>query len=223
MKDIYEKFAYENGLNDKNIDELIKSILSGDEETLWAIGGYLEGINISNIKSLLAMITPNYILVSYPLTKTESEDWQTAIYLRHLFRGAILSRLFLSSVIVKELRYEPLIDIIPYGAVKIPTNLQFDKVFKNMGIILYNGWLKIDDIDKALVKLSSLLLLAEEMRMSGSKGRKGELVTIIDDIPGRTLNRLVQVSQDNSHLNIKRCINLINIIFDKEVKYEANI
>lgn len=221
--DSYEKFAYENSLKDKNIDELIKSILSGDDETLWAIGGYLEGINTSNIKSFLAMITPNYALVSYPLTKPESEDWQAAIYLRHLFRGAILSRLFLSSVIVKELRYEPLIDVIPHGAVKIPTNLQFDRVFKNMGIVLYNGWLKIDDVDKALVKLSSLLLLAEEMKLPYGKSRKGELVTIIDDIPGRTLNRLVQISQNKNRINIKKCINLINIIFNKEVQYEANI
>lgn len=215
----FEAFIEDNNLNANSIDEIVEAALSGDSNIIEIAGKELESFNKSKIRNLLAMVTPNYILISYPLRRSESEDHRASNYLRHLFRGTILSRLFMASVIVKELRYEPMVDVIPHGAVKIPTNLQFDRVFKNLGINLENGWLKLSDIDKALIKLSALLLLAEEIRgYSGGRSRRGELTTILNDYPGRTLNRLQQLSTENRTPNLRIALQLLNKIFSEEVK-----
>lgn len=216
----FEAFIEDNNLEVNSIDEIVEAALSGDTNIIGVVDKELESFNKSKIKTLLAMVTPNYVLISYPLRRTESEDHRASIYLRHLFRGLVLSKLFMASVIVKELKYEPMVDVTTHGAVKIPTNLQFDRVFQKIGVNLENGWLKLSDSDKALTKLSALLLLAEEIRghSSGGKSRRGELTTILDDYPGRTLNRLQQLSTENRSPNLRVALQFLNKIFSEEVK-----
>lgn len=221
----FEAFIEDNNLRANSIDEIVETALSGNSNIIEIAGKELENFNRSKIRSLLAMVTPNYVLISYPLRRNESEDHRASIYLRHLFRGTILSRLFISSVIVKELRYEPMADVTAHGAVKIPTNIQFDMVFQNIGLKLENGWLRLGDIDRALTKLSALLLLAEEIRSysPGGKTRRGELTTILKEYPGRTLNRLQQLSTENRTPNLKIALQFLNKIFSEEVKHETSI
>lgn len=213
----FEAFAEDYELPQKDPKEAASAMLSGELDIPEVIKEELEELNGPGTRSLFVRVTPNYYLISYPLRRREAEDHEASKSLRHLFRGALLSRLFMGSVAVKELRYEPLVDVVMHGAVKIPTNLLFDKVFRKINIPLNNGWLSLGDVDRALVKLSALFLLAEEFRRNSPKGspRKGELTTILDDIPGRTLNRLQQMSEGKS---VKEGIRLLNGIFSKEVK-----
>lgn len=217
--DSFEDWSKANHLECESVDEAVDAVLSGETDLIEVIGEDLEDLNKSGVGGLLAMVTPNYVLVSYPLRRRERKDHRANNYLRHLFRGAILSRLFLASVIVKEVKYEPLVDVTSRGAVKIPTNLQFDKVFQNIGLSLRDGWIKMEDLDNVLLKISALLLLAEEVRRVSPSGKsqKGDLTTILRDFPGRTLNRLQQLSTDNTQPNLEKALRLVDRVFAKEV------
>jgi len=214
----FQDFVNETGIDCENKEEVIELALEEDENVLWQIDEYLTQLNKDKIRNMVAMITPNYVLVSYPLRRNEKDDHKATNYLRHLFRGSLLSKLFLSSVIVKELRYEPLFNPTVKGAVKVPTNIQFDKVFSNTEVKLKDGWLTFGDVEKSLYKLSALFLLDEEISRlsSSSKSQKGNLITLLDDYPGRTLNRLQQLSSDKQQPNFKKSISLLNKTFEVE-------
>ncbi len=212
-----EQFIEDLELGCDSLDELVELAVKGDEDILFHIEHKLGEYNKPKVRTLFAMITPNYALVSYPLRKNEKKDHKSANYLRHLFRSSMLSKLFSASVIVKELRYEPLLDITPRGAVKIPTNIQFDNAFNNMDIDLKDGWLQHEDVDKIIFKLSALFCLDGELRRisPSSKSQKGSLITILNEYPGRTLNRMQQLSSDNKRPNMQFALDMLNIMFEQ--------
>jgi len=224
----FAEFAEKTKLDCSNVDELVDSLLHGEHQgLLWEIGEGLgedlEEVNSHKARGLLAMLTPNYALLSYPVRRSEREDHRASSYLRHLFRGCLLSKIFISSVVVKELRYRPLTDVVPRGAVKTPTNIQFDKASRSMDLSLENGWLRLGEVDEALEKLSSLLLLCEEVRAASPRGksRKGEMTRILGDHPGRTLNRLQQLT--NHTVPLRRALRYMNRLFEKEDGYETRV
>lgn len=209
----FEIFKHAMGLETETIDETVENIIGGTLK----IPEELEEEFKNKVNALIAINTPNYALISYPRRGLEAEDHKSSNYVRHLFRGALLSRLFLASVVVKELKYEPLTEIKAQGAVKIPTNTQFDRAFALSGIKLSDGWLKLEDVDKAIVKLSTLFLIDNILKRlnPSSKSRKGELIMILKDYPGRTLNRIQQLSKGDNDL--WEAVKLLGILFEKEV------
>lgn len=212
-----QKFIGNLELSCEGVDELVELAIQGNENILWHIEHELTESNKPKIRTLFAMITPNYVLISYPLRRNEKKDHKSANYLRHLFRSSILSKLFMASVIVKELRYEPLLEVTAKGAVKIPTNIQFDDAFSNFGIELKDGWLGYEDLDTILFKLSALFCLDGELKRISplGKSQKGSLITILNEYPGRTLNRMQQLSSDKNRPNISFALDMLNIVFEE--------
>ncbi len=199
------------------------NVAENDPDSL--IDAILKGVPISpelrerlmeegEIGALFSLITPNYILISFPVPNYEKGDHKASNALRHLFRGSILSRIFFASVIVKELKFEPLCDIQADGAVMIPTDLHFSRAFRPTGIELQNGWLSLKDTDRALEKISAIILVAESIRAAehSKQSRKGEFMTILKEPKGRTLNRIVQ-GQKSRVLPASRLFEQLDRIF----------
>jgi len=190
-----EEFIQSMRMRGESVDSLVEKILNDDPslspEIKELVKEWERGI-------MLPLITPNFFLLSFPVPKSETDDHRASGTVRHLFRGALLSRIFLASVIVKELKFEPLIEMRSHGAVKVPTDLHFTEGFRRTGIKLQNDWLSIEDTDRALEKIVSIFLVADEIKRAerSGKSRKGEYMMILNEPKGRTLNRIVQAQKN---------------------------
>ncbi|MHC1601811.1 MAG: hypothetical protein ACXQS4_01135, partial [Methermicoccaceae archaeon] len=158
---------------------------------------------------LMKLITPNYVVVSYLMSGDEVRDAQ---YLRHLFRMLLISRLFGASVVLKEVRCEPLQERVSKGAAQLSTSLGLASTLEHMGIHLRDGWVSIEDVDTVLTKLAAVLQLASLIARKQPAGRqkRGQLLDIINHPPGRTLNELSQLTEKKSDL--RRAITLLNML-----------
>lgn len=209
----YELFFESNGVEERTLDNYVESIKTGRRPIPEEIKDRIGEINQIDLSALLTMITPNYILIAYKPDNSEKDDIKASNYLRHLFRACILSRLFIASVIIKEVRYEPLSAPSIKGAVRIPTNIQFDKCIKQLGIRLDDGWIKLKDVDDLLNKISSIILIEKEIRrLSPKKSVRGELVSILMNNPGRTLEKIYLLSENRRRVDFVRVIELLDEI-----------
>lgn len=160
---------------------------------------------------LMQLITPNYVLVSYPMGDDDVREVQ---YLRHLFRMVLISRLFVASVVLKEVSYEPLKETVSKGVAYLSTSLGLAKTLEHLGIHLRDGWVSIEDVDSVLKRLSCVLQLASLISMSQPKGRekRGLLLDIINNPAGRTLNELSLLVGNKGTSSLKRAITLFNML-----------
>jgi len=160
---------------------------------------------------LMQLITPNYVLVSYPMGDDDVRDAQ---YLRHLFRMVLISRLFVASVVLKEVSYVPLKETVSKGVAYLSTSLGLAKTLEHLGVHLRDGWVSIEDVDSVLKRLSCVLQLASLISMSQpkTKEKRGLLLDIINNPAGRTLNELSLLVGNKGTSSLKRAITLFNML-----------
>jgi|Deesub1362A_J573_1020465.scaffolds.fasta_scaffold00838_5 hypothetical protein len=178
-----------------------------------AVDKYLKGeLDITTQFDYLTLhlITPNYVMMSHP----KESDREDANYLRYLFRMLLMSRLFGASVILKEIQCEPLTQKVSKGAVYVGLSLGLKKALDKLGIRTDNGWVGIEDTDKALLKLSAIIQLFYIMR-GVQIDKKGLLLEIVNNPPGRVVCDIVNALQKTKKFgrnDILKSIKLLNLM-----------
>ncbi|RLG21299.1 type I-D CRISPR-associated protein Cas10d/Csc3, partial [Methanosarcinales archaeon] len=182
-----------------SMEEAVDKYLRGELEEF----GIEDGVH-------LHLITPNYAMISHP---TEG-DVKDANYLIYLFRMLLISRLFGASVVLKEIKCEPLMQKISRGAVYVGLSLGLRKVLDRLGIKTEDGWVSIEDTDKALLKLSAIIQLFYILK-GLQINKKGLLLEIVNNPPGRVVCDVVNALQKAKRLRkneISRSIELLNLV-----------
>jgi|GEM_PF-3080006 len=190
-KEMKENESSEDGIPD-DIRDIIKNILHQNAGTY--IG-----------------ITPNYILVN---SLDYIDDREAVKALIYLFRGALASRLFLCSTIIKDINFEPLFEYTPKGAVLTSMPLDLDRILNSINIPLVDSWLPLEKVDVFLKKFSCVVLLGDY----AWRENKGKYIYILTNLPGLTLNHIAL----NNNGNLKNAIDWLDIIFE-EGKYATDV
>jgi hypothetical protein len=193
MKDLArEAIANVDNIKNEDIKSDIKTILNANAGTY--IG-----------------LTPNYILVN---SIDYTDERESVKALLNLFRGALASRLFLCSAIVKEITFEPLCEYTPKGAVLTSMPLDLDQILDSINIKLVDSWLPFEKVDVYLKKFSCVILLGNY----AWRENKGNYIYILTSPPGLTLNHIAM----NEKGSLKKALNWLDVIFE-EGKYATDV
>ncbi|MEM3341837.1 MAG: hypothetical protein QW728_04010, partial [Thermoplasmata archaeon] len=184
--------------------QVIEEILAGKSLLPPDLEKVLKNRLMENGRALMFYETPNYLLIVF---EEVNEDSKQVTELLDLFRASLLSRIFSASVVVKSEPFMPYIWTFPQGAVYLATHVNTLKLLENMNLKLQNGWLEFKDLDRAIIKMASIY----ELKARAYKDKKNNIIDILKNQPGRTLENVMMSEGDSKHV-----LHLLEAIFEDD-------
>lgn len=143
------------------------------------------------------METPNYIVVTLSGLRHKKES-ETSYFLRKLFLGSILARLFLSSVTFTGIPFEIKFASSPRGYLEVPRKIGLTMIYKKLDI---NDWITLEQIDEVLFRTAALIKIEKSLTRTVDIG-KDSLYILSKESPGRILNRYLQATGDKHNSDL---------------------
>ncbi len=178
------KIVFTNCRDAKSFKELAKCIYES--------GKLPEGFQFKEVFSRIASYAGNYLVVFIEKKLGYKEESESVEYLRKIFVGLLLAKLFQSSVYIPEIEMEALFHIAPRGYVKYIYKTTLKRTFDLLGIESQDklgNWIPIHVIDDVLVKLAALIVIDEKMRRNNTNYGSNSLLELSSKPPGRILSR----------------------------------
>lgn len=192
----------------KTIKELSEAIVNNKIQLPKEVIDDLHSTLADATRFSVNMETPNYIVVILSGLRRKKES-ETSYFLRKLFLGSILARLFLASVTFANMPLEIKFVTHPRGYLEVPRKIGLTAIYKKLGI---NDWVTLEQIDEILVRTAALIKIEKILSRAADMG-KDSLYILSKDSPGRILNRYLQATGDKYNSDLV-------LLIEKWVKQE---
>jgi hypothetical protein len=175
-----------------SVDELANAIANGVVKPAGYLAEKLGKIFRESVGASDCYESPNYVLFLLKGLRQrlkDTEEAETAYFIRRMFIGLILARLFLASVSLAAVPLE--IKSIPVlkGYLEVPRKIGLIPLYNHLHI---SEWVSIEQLDKVLQTVASLISIESHFRERKVNIGKDGIYTISKDLPGRVLNRYAQ-------------------------------
>jgi hypothetical protein len=138
----------------------------------------------------------------------EKEEPESSAEIKWLYFRTILARMFNAAIIPETHKNSEKYWI---GYTPIPSNLNLKTLTTKLNS--KRGWIDIPDLDHTIRKLSALLVVARELSNSKADYGKGTLLRLLNEEPGRILNR---IAVKNGIVTSKKLLNSLNIWYRRD-------
>jgi hypothetical protein len=179
----------------KSVKELSTAIIEGTIKLPTEIENRLEDSLRDAAKFTAKMDAPNYVILMLSglrRRKGKIEESETSYFLRKMFLGAVLARLFLASVTFTNIPFEIKFPTTVAGYLEVPRKIGLTKIYSELEI---KEWISLEQIDEVLSRIAALILIEEILRKELNVG-KDALFTLSKELPGRILNQYLQTSSN---------------------------
>ncbi|MHA1606989.1 MAG: hypothetical protein ACTSWP_05555 [Candidatus Freyarchaeota archaeon] len=184
----FEAFAKEleneTGYKVKNIDDLYHLVVE-HPELIDYLGEEVKN-KLKETRKIAVAPTNNYVILLLERIGKGS-DPETIKLLRKIFVSLLISKMFLSSVIISELPLSVLTTVTSKGIVNVPVKLGLKDFLEKY---MENGWITYNKYNELMRKLSALILLEKSLVNFGSGA--ATLYELTKKSPGRILHEIVE-------------------------------
>jgi len=135
-------------------------------------------------------LSPNFILLLTTGTVKDQNEPESSAAIKWLFFRCMLARLFSATVLEGELIKE---EDATLGYTIFPSNIVLKSLGEKVGV--RKGWIPIPHIERALKKLSALILVSHELSREQADYGSATLLRLLDEEPGRVLVRVMNKKQ----------------------------
>lgn len=132
-------------------------------------------------------LSPNFILLITPGTVANREEPESSTAIKWTFFRCVLARLFSATVLSGDTSIVE--DRATLGYTVVPSNVILKTLAKKLNA--RKGWIPISELDRAMIKLSALILIARELSSEKADYGKATLLRLLDEEPGRVLVRII--------------------------------
>jgi hypothetical protein len=177
----------------KSLKELSTAITEERIKLPIEIENRLEAYLRDTAKFIAKMDSPNYVILMLSglrRRKGKIEESDTSYFLRKMFLGAVMARLFLASVTFTNIPFEIKFPTPVVGYVEVPRKIGLTKIYSELEI---EEWINLEQIDEVLSRIAALILIEGILRKEANVG-KDALFTLSKELPGRILNQYLQAS-----------------------------
>jgi len=197
-----------SGVDYNSVNELATAVANDQIKPV----GYLS----EQIRSVLRKSTgtgnyfeaPNYVL--FMLTglrykQKNIEESETSYFIRKMFIGLILSRLFLTSVSFSAIPLEVKRIPSPQGYLEVPRKIGLATFYSKLQV---SDWVRIEQLDDVLRKCANLIRIEALLRNANAEPGKDALYSLSKEIPGRILHRYILASEHHIDPRIIESLNV---------------
>lgn len=153
-------------------------------------------------------LSPNYMLILTRGSVAEKEEPESSAEIKWLYFRTLLARMFNAAIIPETHKNSEKCWI---GYTPVPSNLNLKTLTTKLNS--KRGWIDIPDLDYTIRKLSALLVVARELSNSKADYGKGTLLRLLNEEPGRILNR---IAVKNGIVTSKKLLNSLNIWYRRD-------
>lgn len=190
----------------KSYRELSTAVVEGQIKLPTEIENKLKAYSRDAAKFTAKMDAPNYVMLMLSglrRRRGKIEESDTSYFLRKMFLGAVLARLFLASVTFSNIPFEIKFPTPVAGYLEVPRKIGLTNVYSELEI---KEWISLEQIDEVLSRVAALILIEEVLRKETNVG-KDALFALSKELPGRILNQYLQAS---GNLHNRYLVKLIN-------------
>ena len=135
-------------------------------------------------------LSPNFILLLTTGTVENQDEPESSAAIKWLFFRCVLARLFSATVLADDSIRE---EGATLGYTTFPLNITLRSLGKKLGV--QKGWISIPNLERALKKLSALILVSHELSNEQADYGNATLLRLLDEEPGRVLVRVTNKNQ----------------------------
>ena len=190
----------------KSYRELSTAVVEGQIKLPTEIENKLQAYSRDTARFTAKMDAPNYVMLMVSglrWRRGKIEESDTAYFLRKMFLGAVLARLFLASVTFSNIPFEIKFPTPVAGYLEVPRKIGLTNVYSELEI---KEWISLEQLDEVLSRVAALILIEEVLRRETNVG-KDALFALSKELPGRILNQYLQAS---GNLHNRYLVKLIN-------------
>jgi len=152
-------------------------------------------------------LSPNFVLLLTNGTVADRDEPESSVAIKWTFFRCILARLFSATVLGGDSIRE---EGATLGYTTVPSNIVLKPLTKKLNSA--GGWIPIPNLERALKKLSALILAARELSNADAGYGKSTLLHLLDEEPGRILVRMT----NRNRAYPKRFISYLDAWNDRE-------